>query len=83
MKEVDITNKFFNIVEEKHEPQVGLQAIFKKEKLERLRDEFAMAALTGLLANPETQYISNKFLLDHAYEIANEALKFKEETNHE
>jgi len=43
-----------------------------------LRDEFAMAALTGLLANPNNEYSSNGALIADSYEIADDAMKIRE-----
>jgi len=48
-----------------------------EEKLERLRDEFAMAALTGFLANPNAPAYTD---LATCYEKADEALKAREQS---
>ncbi len=53
-----------------------------REKLERLRDEFAMSALTGLLSavdsNGQWTWGTAKDVVDCAFDIADEALKARE-----
>ena len=51
-----------------------LEMLCNKEKLERLRDEFAMFALAGFLANPESRHID----LSMCYKKADEALIARE-----
>ena len=45
-----------------------------------LRDQFAMAALTGLLANPEHEGegLGARFFAECAYEVAEEMMKARE-----
>lgn len=49
----------------------------KHEHPKTIRDEFAMAALTGLLANPSTDETWQQYS-EWAYEIADEMLKARE-----
>lgn len=49
------------------------------EQIERLRDEFAMAALTGLCADPGTGGHTNESLARTCYALANAMLKAREE----
>jgi len=48
-------------------------------KAAELRDKFAMAALTGILANPEDSHLKPDFIVPYCYEMAD--LMMAERTN--
>jgi hypothetical protein len=54
---------------------VPTEADHKRARLERLRDEFAMAALTGMLIG---EWLSDKGVATTAYEYADAMLRARE-----
>ena len=52
----------------------------EQQKLERLRDEFAMAAIQGMCAHPDTWGKGGQGIAREAYVIADAALKAREQS---
>lgn len=78
-----MTNKLMNefLIEESERREMEVE-FMRKKKAERLCDEFAMAALTGLLANTTNEYMNNadyKFLIRESYAIGKDAIKYRED----
>lgn len=67
------------------ECQIKLAELDEQEEYEeRLRDEFAMAALTGMLANPDVEIKDSdvaKCFSVSAYQFADVMLEARKETN--
>ena len=56
------------------------RAMIERGERERLRDTFAAAALTGLLAGPGDKDFSADYWARHAYEAADAMLRERERT---
>lgn len=57
----------------------GQQPAYEREKLERLRDEFAMAVITGIYANPNRTGTCID-ALNRAYELAAQMPHIREQS---